>query len=71
MPLYKYQCEQCGKAFEKLVSLSAAGQAQVCPQCGSDQCHRQFASFSSNVRKGSFSARTGSDCGSCGSSRFT
>jgi putative FmdB family regulatory protein len=35
MPLYEYKCEDCGKRYEKLVSLSEAGQAMECPKCGS------------------------------------
>lgn len=32
MPLFDYQCQQCGHAFEALVR---AGQTPACPHCGS------------------------------------
>lgn len=48
MPIYEYQCQQCGSRFEALVSLSAerAGEAQVaCDRCHGDQVEKQFSTF--------------------------
>ena len=33
MPLYEYRCEACGRAEEKLESMSAP-EAHACPACG-------------------------------------
>lgn len=33
MPLYEYQCEKCGKRFEKIESVSAS-RIKKCPECG-------------------------------------
>ncbi len=33
MPIYEYQCEECGVRFEQLQSMSAAP-VSSCPECG-------------------------------------
>lgn len=33
MPLYEYQCQQCGHRFEKIQSFSAPDE-KACPNCG-------------------------------------
>ncbi len=44
MPVYEYQCEQCGVRFERLQPMSA-DPVDSCPECGS-QAHRViFASW--------------------------
>ena len=35
MPLYEYQCKQCGHRFEKIQSFSAP-EEKVCPECGGE-----------------------------------
>ena len=35
MPLYEYQCKQCGHRFEKIQSFSAP-EEKVCPTCGGE-----------------------------------
>lgn len=54
MPLFEYQCSQCGKPFEKLV-LSSSGAAQLiaCPACGSAEVRKKISSFASKVSGGS------------------
>lgn len=34
MPIYEYQCPQCGKTFEEWVKASEAHREEPCPQCG-------------------------------------
>ena len=34
MPVYEYRCADCARTFEKLVPLSANGEATVCEACG-------------------------------------
>jgi putative FmdB family regulatory protein len=69
MPLYEYQCLDCGEHFEKMVRISESGTSQTCPQCGSDQTHKQITTFASK-NSGVSSA---SPSGSCApsSSRFS
>ena len=45
MPLYEYYCQTCTGSFEKLTSAAKADDAQVCPNCASEQTSRQLSSF--------------------------
>ena len=36
MPIFEYQCNTCGKCFERLV-LNDREPNPACPQCGADQ----------------------------------
>lgn len=40
MPIYDYQCKDCGQRFEALVR---AGATPACPQCGSTSLDRQVS----------------------------
>ena len=39
MPLYEYECRECDRRFDRLVSASAADSA-ACPRCGSVDVRR-------------------------------
>jgi putative FmdB family regulatory protein len=39
MPLYEYECSDCGKRFDRLVAASAADDA-ACPRCGAAKVRR-------------------------------
>ena len=43
MPIFEYQCTECGREFEELVSSSEAKIA--CPNCGTDKVNRKLSSF--------------------------
>jgi putative FmdB family regulatory protein len=43
MPIYEFECEECGGRFEELV---AAGGAVACPRCGSERTCRLLSSVS-------------------------
>lgn len=34
MPIYEYNCEKCGKTFEKLIRASDGDKKIECPDCG-------------------------------------
>jgi putative FmdB family regulatory protein len=71
MPLYEYKCDQCGHKFEELVGSSVTDNSLTCPACGANTCRRQFSTFSSNLRRGSFSTCSSGSCSTCApSSRF-
>ncbi len=50
MPLYEYECRDCGRRFEKLVSFREAKSAQECPGCGSRSA-RKLMSVVASIRK--------------------
>jgi putative FmdB family regulatory protein len=43
MPIYEFECEECGERFEELV---AAGGGVACPSCGSERTRRLFSTVS-------------------------
>jgi putative FmdB family regulatory protein len=44
LPIYEFECEECGTGFEELV---AAGTAVVaCPECGSERTRRLISTVS-------------------------
>ena len=40
MPIYEFECEQCGALFEELVPV---GQTAPCPQCKSSNVRRRYS----------------------------
>jgi putative FmdB family regulatory protein len=45
MPLYEFECDECGQGFELLVGFSQADKAHTCPGCGGEHTHRKISSF--------------------------
>jgi putative FmdB family regulatory protein len=43
MPIYEFECEQCGARFEELVAAEAKA---ACPSCGSERSRRLYSSVS-------------------------
>jgi putative FmdB family regulatory protein len=66
MPIYEYQCTDCGKDFEKLVRFSDPNiNSPECPGCQSHNTQKRLstiASFSGSSSGG----QTTSSCGSSG-----
>ena len=45
MPIYEYECVECGQHFDKFVrSISAAVNVE-CPECHSKNCRKGFSLF--------------------------
>lgn len=63
MPIYEYQCEDCGTRHEKLVM--AKGQEIVCPKCASGKQAIQNSVFSASTKAGA-DASASSVGGGCG-----
>ena len=40
MPIYEYECRDCGERFEHLLR---AGEPPVCPACGSQNLEKQIS----------------------------
>ncbi|HVO53422.1 MAG TPA: zinc ribbon domain-containing protein [Solirubrobacterales bacterium] len=44
MPIYEFECEECGERFEELVAADAV--AAACPSCGASRSRRLLSSVS-------------------------
>jgi putative FmdB family regulatory protein len=67
MPIYEYECNQCGKPFEKIVRFSEADQIPACPKCESKDTHKKISAVFSFGISGFGAISSSSDgCGSQG-----
>ncbi|MDO4253264.1 MAG: zinc ribbon domain-containing protein [Rothia sp. (in: high G+C Gram-positive bacteria)] len=41
MPVYVYQCKNCGHLFEKQQTFAEAA-LKICPQCGQEQLRKKY-----------------------------
>jgi len=48
MPIYEFQCEECGTRFEELV---AVGIGAACPSCGAARARRLLSPVSPSGRQ--------------------
>lgn len=68
MPIYGYECNECGERFEKLVRSS---ETPACPSCESEELTKQLSLIASPAKGGADAAPVpacGMDggCGQCG-----
>ena len=63
MPLYEYECENCGEVVEILWRSEEDEKGMKCSVCGSSELHRKLSAFSAGTGSSSF-GRSGS-AGSC------
>ncbi|MFO7899363.1 MAG: zinc ribbon domain-containing protein [Planctomycetota bacterium] len=61
MPIYEFNCKDCGRDCEVLVRGSST--EPTCPDCGSDRLEKKLSLFAAKTEKG-----TGPSCSSCTSS---
>src|SRR5438046_6791434 len=52
MPTYEYQCDACGKKFEKFQSIKS-GPIRKCPFCGKSKVRRLISTGAGLIFKGS------------------
>lgn len=64
MPIYEYECSQCGHCFEKLMFAGDDDCELKCPACGTPQI-RKLVSCASTLSIG------GGLCTGAGASRFS
>jgi putative FmdB family regulatory protein len=63
MPVYEYQCDECGQKFDLFLRSVKRESTPVCPHCGSEQVHKAISLFGVG-NQGSVSASGGVSCGS-------
>jgi putative FmdB family regulatory protein len=67
MPIYEYECNQCGEPFEKMVRFSDADQIPACPKCESKDTYKKISAvFSFGASGLGAISSSGSNCGSHG-----
>jgi putative FmdB family regulatory protein len=45
MPLYEYECRDCGCQFEKIVRRPSDGELVRCPECDSESVQKSISLF--------------------------
>lgn len=68
MPLYEYECENCGKVTESLRSTSKADRPIACEHCKSKKTHRLHSVFAAGSSQAD-SPMSPPPCGACGDPR--
>lgn len=66
MPIYEYQCSDCGQPFEKMVRFSEADQNPPCPSCQSQNTKKQLSTFAALGGASSAGSVSSGGCGSSG-----
>jgi putative FmdB family regulatory protein len=67
MPLYDYQCHNCGKVSEILI-MNGSNRRVVCPSCGAEKMERLMSATSSLTGKAAGGLPGPGDSTCCGSS---
>jgi len=50
MPIYEYECKDCGEVFEKIQPARAKKKGAACPKCNGKDTERILSCFSSGSR---------------------
>jgi putative FmdB family regulatory protein len=64
MPMYEYQCRECGHRFERLVR-SRRDRPSACPHCGARNPEKQFSTFSAATGSHGGTATPSCPTGTC------
>ena len=70
MPIFEYQCDDCGNKFEKLVRRSAEAASTECPSCGHDHVTTRVSSFAARANGMSKDAMPSCASGMCATPDF-
>lgn len=63
MPIYEYQCRDCGARFEKIVPFSQADSTPTCPHCDSPDTRKQISIFAASGPSAGDAGDSSSSCG--------
>ena len=56
MPIYEFDCHECGDTFDKLVRSASRISEVTCPTCDSHEVKKRLSLFSSRVSGGTRSS---------------
>lgn len=65
MPIFEFDCSECGEPFEELVRSASAVDEVVCPCCGSQHVRKKISTFASKVSGASSVSAYSSSSASC------
>jgi len=66
MPIYEFQCDDCGTDFEELYRSIKERRRPHCAECGSRNVHKKFSTFATGGSSAGASAGdSGGGCGTC------
>ena len=66
MPIYEYECRDCGRQFEKIVYRTSS--LQTCEACGSSRVQKRYSAFAV-VASRSVGTEAPAGCSTCGAER--
>lgn len=64
MPLYEYQCTECGHRFEVLQRMGEGADGLSCPRCQGPRPEKKFSTFASTSTGSGSASATGCGAGS-------
>jgi putative FmdB family regulatory protein len=68
MPLFEYECQNCGKVFEELVFTSRIPDEEItCPHCGFNKARKRISA----PAIGGFSSDSSAGAPACGAGGFS
>ena len=68
MPIYEFQCGNCGRVAEVLIRTSLEKESPECPECGSKQLERLISAPNIPRDTATVTPRCGKNTTCCGSS---
>jgi len=67
MPIFEFNCRQCGGSFEEILSFAELETKTLhCPKCGSESVERGFSTFNTGSASSSPSLPPCGQAGKCG-----
>jgi putative FmdB family regulatory protein len=65
MPLYEYECKDCGKKFDMLRTMRDADAPVVCVRCESQRTKRLLSRFNAQSGGHAVAGRSSCNCSGC------